>query len=83
MNTTTRFWLYLFHFFLEWEMFQTTVVEKIKTHILCLVTDFLKSYRLWDNVEKYCQVGRLQMAIWRKHIACWIPKATNTHTQAV
>ena len=29
-------------------------VEKIKTHILCIVTSFRKSYRLGDNVEKYC-----------------------------
>ena len=27
-------------FFLEWEMFQTNVVEKIKTHILCAMTFF-------------------------------------------
>jgi len=26
---------YLAEFFLEWEIFQTKVVEKIKTHILC------------------------------------------------
>ena len=32
----------LAHFFLEWEMFQTEVVEKIKTHILCSVTFFSK-----------------------------------------
>ena len=28
-------------FFLEWEMFQTNVVEKIKTHIFCAITFFL------------------------------------------
>jgi len=39
-------------------MFQTKVVEKIKTHISCSVTFFLKSYRLWDNVEKYRRVGQ-------------------------
>jgi len=36
-------------------MFQTEVVEKIKTHILCSVTFiflFEKSSRLWGNVEK-------------------------------
>ena len=33
-----HFWSHLAHFFLEWEMFQTKVVEKIKTHILCAVT---------------------------------------------
>jgi hypothetical protein len=49
---------YLAQFFLEWEMFQTKVVEKIKTHILGSVTVFRKLCRLWDNVEKYCTVGR-------------------------
>ena len=44
---------------LEWEMFQTKVVEKIKTHILCSVTFFLKSCRLWDNVAKYCWAGQV------------------------
>ena len=47
------FLIYLAHFFLEWEIFQTKNVEKIKTHILCSVIFFSrKSYRLWDNVEK-------------------------------
>jgi len=40
-----------------------------------------KSYRLWDNVEKYCiERVRPQMTIWRMRIACWIPRATNTHS---
>jgi len=34
--------------FLEWEMFQTKVVEKIKTHILCSQHLFQKSCHLWD-----------------------------------
>jgi hypothetical protein len=34
-------------------MFRTKVVDKFKTHILCSVTLFRKSCRLWDNVEKY------------------------------
>jgi hypothetical protein len=57
MNSNTHFWSYLVQFFLEWEIFQTKVVEKIKTHILCSVTFFRKSCRLWDNVGKYCRVG--------------------------
>jgi hypothetical protein len=32
-----QLWQYLFEFILEWEMFQTKIVEKFKT-ILCLVT---------------------------------------------
>jgi len=39
-------------------MLQTKIVEKIKTHILCSVTSFRKSCRLWDNVEKYCRAGQ-------------------------
>jgi hypothetical protein len=31
-------YLYLIEFFLELEMFQTKVVDKIKTHILCSKT---------------------------------------------
>jgi len=57
MNTDIHFWSYLAQFVLEWEMFQTKVVEKIKTHILCSITFFLKSCRLWDNVEKYGRAG--------------------------
>jgi len=34
-------------------MFQTKVVEKIKTHILCSVTFLLKSCLLLDNVVEY------------------------------
>jgi len=40
MKTDTHFWSYLAHFFLEWEMFQTKFVEKIRTHILYSVTFF-------------------------------------------
>ena len=50
-----HFLSYLAQFFSEWEMFQTNVVQKIKTHILCSVTFSRKSCRLWDNVEKYCR----------------------------
>ena len=53
MKTNAHLW-YLAEFFLELEIFQTKVVDKIKTHILCSV----KSYRLWDDVEKYCRAGQ-------------------------
>jgi len=38
-------------------MFQTKVVEKIKTHVLFSGTSFRKLCRLLDNVEKYCRAG--------------------------
>jgi len=31
---------------------------------------------LWKNTV---DPGRPQMTIWRMRIACWVPKATNTH----
>ena len=62
-------------------MFQTNVVEKIKTHILCSVTFFppenLAVYeKMWKNIiERY----RPPITIWRLRIACLITKATDTH----
>jgi len=65
-------------------MFQTKVVEKIKTHILCSVISFSENRAvcemMWENIVERC---RLQMTIRRIRIACWIPKATNTQTQYV
>jgi hypothetical protein len=52
-------WQYLTELFLEWEMFQTKVVDKIKTHILCSITFFRKSCCVWGNVEEY---GRVRQA---------------------
>jgi hypothetical protein len=40
---------------------------------------FRESCRLWDNVEKYCRVGRPQMTIWRMFVAYWTCKVTNTY----
>jgi hypothetical protein len=64
---------------LEREMFQTNVVEEIKTDILCSVTSCRKSCRLWQNVEKYCRVGWAiddKMAHAVLHAGCL---STNTH----
>ena len=36
--------------------------------------------KMWKNIAER---GRPQMTIWRMRIACWIPKATNTHSQYV
>ena len=35
---------------------------------------------MWKNV---IERDRSQMTIWRMLVACWIPKATNAHTQVV
>jgi uncharacterized membrane protein YcfT len=53
MKAFLHLWQYLTEFFLEWEMFQTKVVDKIKTRLLRSVIFFWKSYHLWDNAEKH------------------------------
>jgi hypothetical protein len=59
-------------------MFQSEVVEKVKTHILCLIT-FLKNcaiYEMWKNIE---EPERPHMTIWHIHISHCVPKATDRH----
>jgi hypothetical protein len=54
---------YLAHFSLDWEMFQTIAVQKIKTLILCSVT-FSENRAafgiMWKNTE---QTDRPQMTV--------------------
>ena len=72
---------YLAHFFLEWEMFQTNFVEKIKTHFVFRNFFFPESCTVYGIMCKnIVQPSRPQMTTWRMRIACWIPKATNTHS---
>jgi hypothetical protein len=61
-------------------MFQTNVVDKMTTHILCSITFSLKGAVydiMWKSIRER---GGQQMTIWRMRIACWIPKATNIHS---
>jgi len=51
--------------------------ENQNTHF---VTLFRKSCRLWGNVETTVERGTPQMTTRRMRIACWIPKATSTHS---
>jgi hypothetical protein len=77
MKINIHFWSYLAQFYLEWEMFQIKVLEKIETYIT--FNNFLwQSYLFeitWKNIE---QLGRPQMTIWSMDITCWILKASNT-----
>ena len=57
MKTNTHFWSYLTQFFVEWEMFQTKDVGKIKTHILRSVAFFEERAVCGDNVEECCRAG--------------------------
>ena len=85
MKTNTHLLLYLAHYFLEWEIFQTNIVEKIKTHVLCSVNFFFFENRAfyeitWKDTE---EPDRPQTAIWRLHMVCFLPKATNKHSEYV
>jgi len=65
-------------------MFRGKFVEKLKTHLLysiifsfeyCAVNEIM-----WkNNAER----SRPEITIWLMPIACWILKATNTHSQYV
>jgi len=59
MKPNVHFLSYLAQFFLEREMFQTKVVQKIKTHNLFSILFFpRKTFRFWGNVEKCCRAGQ-------------------------
>jgi len=85
-NTNCYFtWsLYLFQFFLQWEIFRIKVAEKIKTTHFMLNNVFPKIVNLWDNVEIYGTVGQATGGniTGRMRTACWINKAIHTHTHA-
>jgi hypothetical protein len=70
---------YLAQFFLEWQMFQTKVVE-VKKHIWCSESLFFPRKLCLCEImlENTVEGGRPQMIIWR--IAYRITKATHTHT---
>ena len=84
VNAYAHFWSYLAQFFLKWIIFQTKVVEKIKTHILCPVPFFFENRAVYEIMWKdIVERDRPQMTIWRMRLACWIPKATNIHSEYV
>jgi hypothetical protein len=85
MKTNIHF-LSLLALFLEWELFQTNFVEKIKTHILWSITFFVVENCtvheiMWKNLV---QPGRPRMTTWvLMWIACEVPKSTNTLSEYV
>jgi len=55
-------------------MFQTKVVEKIKTHILCsIIISPPENHAVYETMRKNTvQPDRPQTTIWRTCVACWI-----------
>ena len=85
MKTNIHFLSYLAHFFIDWEMFQTKIVDKIKTHILCSVTFFFFENRaVYETMLKnIVKAGRPQKTIWCMRFARLIPETTNTLSEYV
>jgi len=47
-----------------------------------MYNNFLRNSAVYDiRWENIVQRGRAQMTTWRMRIACWIPKAKNTHSE--
>ena len=77
------FFIITLSFLLRMRNVSDKVVEKIKTHILCSVK-FFDSRAVYEIMWKNFLVpDSSQMTIWRMLIACWIRKATNTHSEYV
>jgi hypothetical protein len=79
MKTFSRLWKYLADFFLEWEMFQVTVVETIRMLTLCSITFFWKSCGLWNKVKLHAR-KHTQMPV-HPHPYARTPMHTLTHTE--
>jgi hypothetical protein len=69
MDTNVHVWSYLAQFFLEWEMFQMKVVEKIKAHILCSLFFFENHYVCVIVWETDVEPDMPQVTEWGRSIA--------------
>jgi len=79
LKTNPHFWSYLAQFFVECELFQTNVVEEIKTHFM--FNNFFLSKTMYEIMwENAVDLDRPQMMIRRMRFACWTSKTTNTHS---
>jgi hypothetical protein len=78
---TVHLW-HLAEFSLEWEIFQTRFVEKIKTHILCSIIFVFENHFVYSIMWKHVIVepDRPHMTIWRMCFAWWIAKTTDTQS---
>jgi len=64
-------------------LFRTKVVRKIKINFR-FSNFFFENRAVYETIgKKFRKKGRPQMRVWRMNIACWINKATNTHTEYV
>jgi hypothetical protein len=64
-------------------MFQTKVVEKIKTRLK--LNNFFPEDRAVNEImlENMVEPDRPQMTVWLMRTACWMPQTATTHTQRI
>jgi hypothetical protein len=82
MKINIHLW-YLAELFVECKMFQTKVVEKIKTHFMLHTPPPPKIMSVFEVMCKnIVEPDWPQMTVWRMRIACSIIRL-QTHTQSV
>ena len=57
--------------------------ENQNTHLMSSNFSFFENRVVHDIMWKNVERGRPQMTIWCMRVACWIPKATDTHSEYV
>jgi len=82
---TPEFFPTLWLLFLQWEIFQTKIVQKIKTQILCSIHIFWELCHLWDNVQTYHTTKRVtdDTTVRCMCTAFFIPTAIDTDSKHV
>jgi hypothetical protein len=71
------------YFFLEWEIFRTNLVAKMKTQILGSMEFSRKSCHVWNNVKNFCRDGADHSWHYnRKHAHCVLDTWGYRHTHS-
>ena len=82
MITNVHIWSHATLFLLEWEMLQTKFIEKIKIHFVIINIFFYENRAIYSIIWKnIVERNRPQITIWRMRNVCWIPGATDTHSE--
>ena len=73
--------------FLEWEIFEANVLDKIRRSVLFSILFFHRKIMpfIRNNVERYCRGGQAadDNIIWLMRFACLITEATYSHSEYV
>jgi hypothetical protein len=80
MNINVHFWSYLVLLLLKIENFQEkSCTENQNTYFMISIYIFNRAFYeiMWKHI---ILPDKPQKTMWRMRIACWIPKATQTHT---